>query len=318
MVNDKTWFRMNCSDPIDPDPFDFRMNRRRWISAAAACGLAVTKVGTILAGTDDSQPQRYRIGCSGRSFHCQLPSSKGPGTMTHQQFLRRCHQWGCDCVELLDVTLPQHDDASLHAIKREAFLQALEVSGVSVYTDFIESDPAKRKAQLKKVREWIERTAQLGAPMLVIFPGSYRRSVPMSQAVDRVAEGVGQLADQAERHGVMLALENHAMFAYQPEATVEVVERVDHPWVGLNLDTGNFREKPYEHMATLAPKAVNCHLKLELRDGDRREPADLPRTFQILRDAGYSGRVTLQYELKADPLKEVPKYLRQMRALSNV
>ena len=44
-----------------------------------------------------------------------------------------------------------------------------------------------------------------------------------------------------------------------------------------------------------------------------REPADLGRIIGILRDANYSGYITLEYEGKEDPYKAIPKYLSELR-----
>ena len=56
------------------------------------------------------------------------------------------------------------------------------------------------------------------------------------------------LTDHAQKRGVMLALENHGMFVDNAEAVLKVIEKVDHRWVGINLDTGNFKNNPYENV----------------------------------------------------------------------
>jgi hydroxypyruvate isomerase len=47
----------------------------------------------------------------------------------------------------------------------------------------------------------------------------------------------------------------------------------------------------------------------------KNEPADLPRVVKILRDAGYSGWVALEYESAEEPLVAIPKWLDQLRKL---
>ena len=236
--------------------------------------------------------------------------------MSLAEFIRSCRQWGCDCVELLDVCFPKTDEAFLASLRREAFLQSIDLSGTSVYTDFLHAEKSPRDAELEKVRQWIDYTARMGASLLVVFPGPNRRDLTMAESVRRVTDSVLRVADHAQSQGVMLGLENHGVFKREPLGILEVIDKVDHPWTGINLDTGNVASKPYENMAALVPKAVNCHLKLEVFDGKKSQPADLERKFRILRDGGFRGCVTLQYELRGNPLEEVPKHLETIQALA--
>lgn len=296
------------------------MDRRRWIGSIAGAGIGLAGFGTSALSADkkaiSAERQKYQVGCSGRSFHRQLSTPKKRGEMSLPDFIKKCGQWNCDCIELLNTNFTKTDNAYLDSIKREAFLQSVDLSGMSVYTNFIQTDKKKIDAEHEKVRKWIDHTARLGAPLLVVFPGGNNRSIKMSKARQLVADSLSKLADYAQKQGVILALENHGMLTRSAEDVLWVLEKVDHPWVGLNLDTGNFRNKPYENMAQMASKAINCHLKLDVRNGKKKLPADLKRKFDVLRKSGYTGRVTLQYELSADPYVEVPKYLKEIQALA--
>jgi sugar phosphate isomerase/epimerase len=235
--------------------------------------------------------------------------------MTNAEFIQRASQWECDCIEMLDTNLFETDPPHILRWKREAFVGGLELSGLSVYTDFIRPESSAAKAEVTRIKKWVDRAALMGAPLLVVFPGSAKRGTSLVRSMELVAEAMKRLSDHATKQGVILGLENHGMFTEDAAAVLRIVETVDHPWVGANLDTGNFKKQPYENMALLAPKAVNCHLKLDVKNVAAREPVDLPRIVQILRGANYRGRVVVQYELDGDPLVEVPKYLRQFRGL---
>ncbi len=138
----------------------------------------------------------------------------------------------------------------------------------------------------------------------------------MDQSIQLVIEAMKPLADYAAKQGIILALENHGLFVDDASAVLKVIEKVAHPWLGINLDTGNFKSNPYENIALLAPEAINCHLKVEFKNGSKREPADLAKKFQILHKANYSRRVVLQYEKDGDPMVDVPAFLNQMRKLA--
>jgi sugar phosphate isomerase/epimerase len=271
---------------------------------------------SVHAETTAPPSRRLRVGCSARSLHKLLPTKDQRGEMTVAEFIRQAASWQCDCIELLDTCLVATDNKSLFELKREAFLNAVELSAVSVYTDFIQPDKQKRVKEIERIQGWIDHAAKLGAPVLIVFPGSAKLDVKLDRSIELVAGALRALAGYAADRGVVIAIENHGMFVANADAVLAVAEQVNHPWVGINLDTGNFRAKPYENIARLAAKAVNCHIKLELGKGKTREPADLAKTIATLREANYRGRVVLQYELAGNPREEVPKYLAQLRALT--
>jgi sugar phosphate isomerase/epimerase len=79
---------------------------------------------------------------------------------------------------------------------------------------------------------------------------------------------------------------------------------------------GNFHgPDPYEELARVAPYAVNVHAKTVVQaQGKPAQPADYPRIAQLLRDVGFSGYLSLEYEAKEDPKTAVPRVLGEIRA----
>jgi sugar phosphate isomerase/epimerase len=116
---------------------------------------------------------------------------------------------------------------------------------------------------------------------------------------------------------VFLGLENHGGIVAEAADLLDLVRAVKSPWVGINLDTGNFRTAdPYADLARCAPYAVNVQIKAELQPrGKPQGPADLARLVRILREAGYQGYVALEYEAAADPWTAVPPLLGRLREL---
>jgi sugar phosphate isomerase/epimerase len=90
------------------------------------------------------------------------------------------------------------------------------------------------------------------------------------------------------------------------------------PWIGINLDSGNFRTPdPYKDFAECVPYSVNVQFKTEVQPStaSAKQPADFKRFTQLLRDGGYQGWVALEYEGKEDPAVAVPRHLDEMRRL---
>ena len=94
-----------------------------------------------------------------------------------------------------------------------------------------------------------------------------------------------------------------------------VVDAVDSPWLQVTLDTGNFLEDPYDRLAILAPQAVLMQAKTYIGGGVWYTlDLDYPRIAKIMKDAGYTGYISLEFEGKADPLTAIPQSLSLLRS----
>jgi sugar phosphate isomerase/epimerase len=98
---------------------------------------------------------------------------------------------------------------------------------------------------------------------------------------------------------------------------LEIVRKVNAKSFGINFDSGNFRSTsdPYAELEQIAPYAVNAQIKVEVAPDGKKQEADLARIIQILKRAGYSGWVALEYEEKAPPLEAIPKWLNELKKL---
>lgn len=84
------------------------------------------------------------------------------------------------------------------------------------------------------------------------------------------------------------------------------------------MDTGNFLENPYEKLKQIAPKTVFVQAKTYFGGGEWYTlDLDYKRIGGILREAGYRGYVSLEFEGKEDPNSAVPKSLDLLRRSFN-
>ena len=84
----------------------------------------------------------------------------------------------------------------------------------------------------------------------------------------------------------------------------------------MNLDTGNFRTRPYEQIAELVPYAANSQFKVEMRiEGGGREESDWDRIVKMMAEGGYRGYMALEYEAREDPAVAVPRHLQTLNRL---
>jgi len=129
-----------------------------------------------------------------------------------------------------------------------------------------------------------------------------------------VIESIEKCLPHAERHGVVLALENHWGLTRTPEGVLRIVNAIQSPWLGALMDTGNFLEEPYPKLEQMAPKTVFVQAKTYFGGGEWYTlELDYARIAKMLRDVNYRGYVSLEFEGKEDPATGVPKSLEVLR-----
>ncbi len=233
------------------------------------------------------------------------------------QFIDYCADQGCVGAELTSYYFPANvTDDYLLRVKRHAFLRGVAISGSAIGNTFTHPRGEKRDAEIALARRWIDRTALMGATHLRVFAGDLRGTTA-EEAKKRCIGALEECAAYAGTRGVMLGLENHGGIVAEADDILEILRTVQSPWVGINLDTGNFHTAdPYRDLERCAPYAVNVQLKVEMqKKGGPKEEADLERAVKILSSANYQGYVTLEYEATENPYAAIPRHIKRIKSL---
>lgn len=296
------------------------MNRRRFLRGAAGAAALVSASPLMMAVEPFTRPgkARLRLALAAYSFRDHFKGGKNgsPARMDMFRFIDYCAEHGCDGAELTSYYFPEKvADEELARIRGHAHVRGVTVSGSAVGNDFCHPEGEKRAKEIADVKEWIRKCSIVGAPHIRVFAGSPHGTTE-AEAVKLTIAALEECGEVAGKAGIFLGIENHGGIVRKADALVEIVKAVKSPWVGINLDTGNFySDDPYKDLALCAPWAVNVQFKGKVRLGEKApmEKADYPRTFKILRDAGYQGFVALEYEFSEDPFEQVPRILDEMR-----
>ena len=233
------------------------------------------------------------------------------------QFIDYCAEHNCQGAELTSYYFPKEvTNDLLLKIKRHAFLRGIELSGTAVGNTFTHPPGERSQREIAHVKKWIDYSAVAGMPHIRVFAGNSERQT-FQVAKKNCIAALEECCDYAADRGVFLGIENHGGIVAEPEPLLDIIRSVNSPWLGINLDTGNFHtEDPYGDLARCAPYAVNVQVKTEMRPKNGRTQAtDLKRVIQILRDANYQGYLVLEYEAAEDPFKAVPRVLSELAAL---
>lgn len=248
---------------------------------------------------------------------------KGRGRgMTLFNLLDFCAEHNFDAIDPTGYFFPGYpavpEDAYINNFKRRAFQLGLDISGTGVRNDFATDDKARRAADVRHVKEWIEVAAKLGAPVLRVFAGPEPAGYAWDEIAKWMAADLRECADYGQRYGVLVGVQNHGDLLKTADQTIKIVEMVDSDWFGVIVDTGYFMtDDPYVDIAKVVPYAVNFQVKESPFGKESTIRTDLKRLVRIVRDGGYRGYLPIETLSLAnrpyDPKKLVPQFLAELR-----
>jgi sugar phosphate isomerase/epimerase len=297
------------------------ISRRRFLAASSAAGgamLAGDSVASAIEPFARSAGQILKLSLAGyslREFFRNEQSGEQPLDMPG--FIDYCASLGLDGAELTSYFFPpKFDREYLYALKRRAHLAGIDISGGAIANNFTLPPGDQLDKEVQHTQTWIDHYAALGAPVIRIFAGSPPEGTSEADAIRRCVPVIERVCEYAGSRGILLAMENHD-FTTKVERLLEIVQAVRSPWFGINFDSGNFHSTdPYADMQKIAPYAVNAQIKTEVQPaGQDKQPADLARIIGILKDAGYSGYIVLEYEASEDPYAAIPRHVKTLRRL---
>ena len=97
---------------------------------------------------------------------------------------------------------------------------------------------------------------------------------------------------------------------------MKIVKGVDSPWLGVNLDTGNFiSPTPYQDLKKCASSSVNVQYKMKMKQpSGEKVDVNMERVKKLLTETQYKGHIVLEYE-EENPLENIPQVLTRMRSV---
>lgn len=228
--------------------------------------------------------------------------------------------------------MAEESPAYLNKLKRTAFVNGLDLIMLSIHQDFVFPDPADRQRNIDHTLHCIELACQLGIPAIRLNSGRWKTiqsfndlmkakgiEPPLSgytkeDAIKWCVDSIEKCLPAAEKAGVMLALENHWGLTTYPDDLLTIYTSIESPWLGVNLDTGNFVGDPYHQFEKLAPYANIVQAKTYYGGGEWYTlDLDYMKIAEILRKADFTGYVSLEMEGKEAAETAVPKSLEVLR-----
>lgn len=162
----------------------------------------------------------------------------------------------------------------------------------------------------------------------------------IKEAIKRIAQGIGEVADYANERGIKLMVENHGKIMQDSAVVEELINTVNRPYYGALVDIGNFMcadEASVQGVGRMARYAMHVHVKdfhfksgneiflpttgwFKSRAGNYLRGAVLGhgtvpvyQCIKILAESGYDKAITLEFEGVEDVLPAIEESFRVMK-----
>lgn len=268
-----------------------------------------------------------------------LDPKPSPGFMTRDDVIELYRSLGVDGVEIRE---DYWGDCSTQHLLKMTRQVGLPINSYIFTVDLALPDGGQRRAAVDRVCSLLDRSAELGAKIAMVFPGEVKAGIELKQLRDWVIDGLSESAAYAKKIGITLAFENIDYPPWRPihgtaEQCVEICLAVNSPALRLICDpcAALFVEQdPVELLRTMSPYVAHVHLKnsREIIQGERvwrkRESVGgrvltgtvldgglvpIPAILDELKRMNYQGALLIEYQGENDPRVALPYNIEYLR-----
>ena len=265
-------------------------------------------------------------------------------TMTVVQWIELAATLGVEGLEFYAGFL--HDEkAFLNEVKSALEQHGLTMPMLCCSPDFTQPDPLLLEREVEREKQMIRMTAFFGGRYCRVLSGQRRPGLERKDGVAQVVRILKSLLPVAAEHGVILTMENHYKdnyweypeFAQKMDVFVEIVEKIDSPWFGVNYDPSNAilaGEDPLVLLERVKERVVTMHASDRylksgtIEDLRREEPSlgyanrlahgvigkglnDYDRIFSTLSSVGFDSWISIEDGMNGmDDLRESVHFLK--------
>ena len=258
-----------------------------------------------------------------------LSSLVHKGEKTEKELIALAKELGFDGIEFAEINTPEGKEKSEYAkeLKAECERVGIEPVQYSVGADFIYGSDGNLEKEIERLKKEVDIAELLGVKgMRHDATGGYRdeekKYKGFEQALPRIVEGYKAVTEYAEAKGIRTMIENHGLFCQDSDRVERIITGVSHKNFGALIDMGNFLcadENPVTAVSRLAPFISYLHAKdFHVKSGSEFAPCDgffktrggnylrgavlghgnvpVYQVLSIVKNAGYNGYVTLEFE----------------------
>lgn len=283
-----------------------------------------------------------KIGVSSYSFS-RLVSE---GKMTQIDVVHKAKEMGFDVLEFSGLVVPAGEklEAFAEKVKAECAAVGIEMGNYTIGADLINGSEGNTEAEIERVKGEVRIAKILGAPGMrhdatYGFNKNHKGPKGFDDALPILIKGCRAITEYAAELGIKTMVENHGFFAQDSERVEKLVNGVNHENFGALVDMGNFLcadEDPAKAVGRMAPYAFHVHAKdFHVKPGTSPNPGagwfcsragnylrgsiighgEVPVTqcIKIMKNAGYDGTVSIEFEGMEDPITGITVGLQNLR-----
>ena len=180
-----------------------------------------------------------------------------------------------------------------------------------------DADAKKRHQAVENHYKWVELAKFLGCHSIRVNAHSQGTR---EEQMDRAADGLRKLSEFGGKHEINVIVENHGGLSSDGKWLAGVMRKVDNSHCGTLPDFGNFGTfDRYKGVKLMMPFAKGVSAKShDFDDKGNETHTDYRRMMKIVLEAGYHGRVGIEYEggklSEPDGIRATKKLLETVRA----
>ncbi len=268
------------------------------------------------------------------------------GTMTVTEWIGLAAKLDVAGLEWYAGFIGMEDSGNWPLFRRQVSDEGMCIPMLCCSPDFTHPELAFRNAEMAKQKHWIDMTAALGGQYCRVLSGQRRPGLTTGQGLDYAAACIENCLPYAADKGITLVLENHYKddfwlypeFAQRADVFCTLVDRIRHPFFGVNYDPSNAflgGDDPLYLLHRIADRVVTMHasdryllsgttddLRLEesgsegyakrLAHGEIGKGLnDYDAIFEQLKEAGFDGWISIE-----DGMEGMPQLQRSVTFLS--
>lgn len=235
---------------------------------------------------------------------------------------------GYEAIEFIDLSLKVQHAENLEALAKEIKAHCdvigLEIAAYTVGADFL-----NKENEVARIKGQVDIAALLGAKVMRHDAcWGLPEGITWRAAIEKMAPLIREVAEYAKEKGIKTCTENHGYILQDAERVETLIQTVNHENYGWLIDMGNFLcadDNPLRAVPIAAPYAFHVHVKdFLVKPYDADNPGEgwfpsrngnylrgtvaghgavpIRKCLQILKDAGYAGVVSYEFEGMEDNL----------------
>ena len=280
----------------------FKSIAKKLRAALTIAGLSISS-----SSAQEEKNPKYEIGLSMYSLHPLFRSGELKA-LDYPDFAKK--NFGITKIDVWDGGYPKgwkDDPKFLPELKRRADAAGCDIFLVMTGTVMATSnDEAELKQAGLKYKSYVDQAVALDAKLLRVFLRINKKDSEQD-SIRKASIALGALSDYAATKDVTVVIEpspNTPLGSY----LAKLVKTMNHKHCKLMPDFGKMRGTDfYQGTKDMMPHSVSDSAKgHDFNEDGTQKDFDYPRLMKIVREAGFKGIVSIEYEGKNfDPVKGV-------------